>query len=93
MYAGSIVHDLEHMAEEVHDAHAHSECALAAHDEATHLDVNCFFCSHGPVLAATTTAQQAWTLAVASLALRVESVQTLHPSSLTLRELRGPPAA
>jgi hypothetical protein len=92
MYAGSVVHDLGHMGERALHAQAHSDSALAAHDEASHLEVSCFFCSHGPVLAASNTIEQAWTLDVSPLVPPFEIVRSLHSSSVSLRELRGPPA-
>jgi hypothetical protein len=95
MYAGSVKHDLGHLVEKAHDAEMHHSCdhAVATHDDATHLEIDCFFCSHGPVLAASHTTEQVWTLAVESLALPFEVARTLHTSSVSLRELRGPPAA
>jgi hypothetical protein len=95
MYAGSITHDLGHMAETLQHSEAHESCdyAVAGHDEETHIEVNCFFCSHGPVLAASNTPEQVWTRVAASLAPPVEVAPSLHSSSISLRELRGPPAA
>jgi hypothetical protein len=94
MYAGSVMHDLGHSVQSSEHAEKHHDHNQGISDSASekHLEVNCFFCTHAPVVSSEITAEQIWTPAIASLAPPTESAEVVHTTSIPLPELRGPPA-
>jgi hypothetical protein len=93
MYAGSVLHDLGHSVESSKHAEEHQAHTLTIGDDEHehHLEVNCFFCTHAPVVSSEITVEQIWTPAVASLAPPTQFAEVVHTTSIPLPELRGPP--